>query len=308
MSLELEKIASPTIDENPKPDLKTQEEIIVLENLRNTPRSIRDSMFSSSAIDLTPFTEGVTIENCYIKKIENRCNFPNSTVSVIMDLEIHSTNGYRYLTIENSPIATSSVSTSSLYSPIFTSDGGGQLWYVANDYETTATPITTCYKSFWYPTKRDPKEKLLEIIRSRQSPLIVSNKKPLVATTDIREMRARETLKRVIGEDKFRSFLKTGFISVKSKSGLVYQIFPSSHFTCVYKQGIMIERLCVVLNGGFPPTDSLIMRFLLILNDEQQFRSLANVHRAEVKENKVFKPEHRSLVEIYEELKGKRVA
>jgi hypothetical protein len=98
-------------------------------------------------------------------------------------------------------------------------------------------------------------------------------------TTDIRETRARETLKRVLGDDKFKRFLKHGFVSVRAKSGLVYQIFPAHGITNVYRDGEHIERLCVVLRGSFPPTDSLIMRYLLILNDERDFRKHAIEHK-----------------------------
>tara|TARA_Y100000034_G_C6761153_1_gene339025 strand:- start:415 stop:753 length:339 start_codon:yes stop_codon:yes gene_type:complete len=76
-------------------------------------------------------------------------------------------------------------------------------------------------------------------------------------------------------QQKFRAFLKNGFISVRAKSGKVYQIFPGHDITCVFEQGKMIERLCVVLKGNFPPTDQLIVRYLILLNDEEKFRSIA---------------------------------
>lgn len=122
------------------------------------------------------------------------------------------------------------------------------------------------------------KERFSEIIKSRCSPNILTKRKTLQLTSDIREQRARETLKRIIGQQKFIGFIKHGFISVKGKSGLVYQIFPGSGITHVFDKGNLIERLCVVLKGNFPPTDSLVMRFLLIINNEQQFRSLSIKH------------------------------
>lgn len=129
------------------------------------------------------------------------------------------------------------------------------------------------------PEERDAREKerqrqsLREIIKSRHFPSIIvkPGRKPLPQTVDAREQRARETLRRVIGEDKWRSFVKHGFISVRARSGRTYQIFPSYKFTKVFEQGVLIERLCVVLRGNFPPTDSLIMRYLMILNDEEDF-------------------------------------
>jgi hypothetical protein len=126
---------------------------------------------------------------------------------------------------------------------------------------------------------KTPQERLREIIQSRQSPLIVRARKVVKPTDDIRELRARETLRRVLGEDGFRAFVRNGFISVRARSGLRYQIFPGHGITNVYRDGEQVERLCVVLRGDFPPTDSIIMRYLLILNDEQDFRKHAISHQ-----------------------------
>jgi hypothetical protein len=150
--------------------------------------------------------------------------------------------------------------------------------------------------------KKTPAERLKEILNSRMAPSVLSNCRPLGLTKDIREIRARETLLRVLGETKYRDFVRRGFISVRAKSGLVYQIFPGHDFTKVYDCGKMIDRLCVVLNGDFPPTDSLIMRYLMILNNEQQFRSYAIRHGA-IRPELPQQPDQRSLAEIFRELK-----
>jgi hypothetical protein len=121
---------------------------------------------------------------------------------------------------------------------------------------------------------------LREVIKSRTFPgiHIRTTREPLPPPPDNREMRARETLRTVIGEARWRGFLKNGFIQARGKSGRFYQIFPSHHFTKVYENGILIERLCVVLKGNFPATDSLIVRYLLILNNENEFWRLAVKH------------------------------
>lgn len=126
---------------------------------------------------------------------------------------------------------------------------------------------------------KSPQERLREMIQSRQAPAIHCSRKALNPVASIEEMRARDMLRRVIGHDKFRDFMRNGFLSVMAKSGKVYQIFPGQDFTNVFLNGEKIEKLCVVLRGKFPPTDSLIMRYLLILNDEQDFRSYAIQHR-----------------------------
>ena len=130
--------------------------------------------------------------------------------------------------------------------------------------------------------EKSPEERIREILASRQGPHIITSKtrQALHVPTDIREGAGTGNFKRrvIVGEQKFRNFLKTGFVSVKAKSGLVYQIFPGHGVTAVYDQGQMVDRLCVVLTGNFPPTDSLIMRYIMILNNEQQFRGLAIKH------------------------------
>jgi hypothetical protein len=123
--------------------------------------------------------------------------------------------------------------------------------------------------------------RLKEVIAKRQGPAIIipnNDRKLLTMSEDVREQRARETLRRVIGDEKYRDFLRNGFISVRAKSGLNFQIFPGHGITCVFSEGKMVERLCVVMRGNFPPTDSLIMRYLMILNNETQFRSYAIKH------------------------------
>lgn len=164
----------------------------------------------------------------------------------------------------------------------------GNTWYINHEYVPLPLP--------------KPGERLRKIIQDRQAPMVFVSRKPVLMPQDEREIRARETLFRVIGADKFQKFLKDGFVSVRAKSGLVYQIFPGHGVTAVYRDGDQIERLCVVLKGEFPPTDSLIMRYLIILNDEAKFRSYAIKHQIIVKKPQIIADE-RSLTEIFKELK-----
>lgn len=146
-------------------------------------------------------------------------------------------------------------------------------------------------------------QRIKELLRQRVAPPIYTHAKPLGFTKDLREIRARETLHRVLGDDRYKSFLKKGFISVIAKSGLIYQIFPGHDFTKVYNRGIMVDRYCVVLQGGFPPTDSLIMRYLMILNNENQFKSYAVKHGAVQPHEIEMQNDNRSLLEIFKEYK-----
>ena len=172
----------------------------------------------------------------------------------------------------------------------------GNTWgeYVSTDYGS-GRPAT-------------PQERLKEMLMARRAPLFIPSRhrNPMRSPEDIREERARATLRRVIGDEKFRKFLRSGFVSVRAKSGLVYQIFPGHGITAVYDRGKQVERLCVVLQGKFPPTDSLITRFLIILNNEAQFRSLGIKHSVQTRTPAKVRSldTQRSLVEIYAELKA----
>lgn len=183
-----------------------------------------------------------------------------------------------------------------------------------NSSDTTTDTLCWAGGTFDYGTgtfKADPKAAIKDIIRSRQAPRIHTSRTPMRTAGDIREERARKTLRRVLGESLFRSFLRNGFVTVRGKSGKVYTIQPGSGFTAVYQNGKQIEKLCVVMTGDFPPTDSLIMRYLLILNDEEHFRGLAHKWAASGPRGRSLWPEikipkgnPRSLVEIYRELKA----
>lgn len=135
---------------------------------------------------------------------------------------------------------------------------------------------------YWYgnaPAQHiiDPVERMKEILRSRVAPNIIVKNKALRPTKDIREIRARQTLRRLIGEQAFQKFAVRGFITFKGNSGRTYQIFPGHQKVVVWEKGKQIEQLCVVLTGDFPPTDSVIMRLLLIQESEDRFKNLANV-------------------------------
>ncbi len=154
-------------------------------------------------------------------------------------------------------------------------------------------------------------DRLREMIRDRMAPAALGrardpNVNPvrpgLRPTDDFRELRARETLAKIVGEDKFRRFVRDGFVTCRAKSGKTYQIFPGGGFTRVYENGKELSRLCVVLRGGFPPTDSVIVRYLMILNNEKGFCDLA-VNQGEGGRGRPQVRDERPLAEVYADLK-----
>jgi len=150
---------------------------------------------------------------------------------------------------------------------------------------------------------QSPQDRLREILRSRHAPAVHVARKVLEPTESPKEARARETLRQFIGEDRYRQFLRSGFVTIRAASGRTYQIFPGNKITNVYYDGKLVDRLCVVLRGSFPPTDSIIMRFLLILNDEKEFCEIG-VKQSIYRESPVRREiDSRSLPEIFRELK-----
>jgi len=188
---------------------------------------------------------------------------------------------------------------------IYGATGGGTTYGTCNDtFNIGWKEIYGICENGFEPQKVDPLQLLKEIIRSRRTPLVIVRRKPLQRAVDIREECARTTLRRVIGDEQFRKLLSKGFITVRAPSGKVYQIFPAHGITNVYENGKQIESLCVVLKAGFPPTDSIIMRYLMILNNEEEFRSKAVKHGVSIyNRSKMREVDDRSLVEIYNDLK-----
>lgn len=158
----------------------------------------------------------------------------------------------------------------------------------------------------WVKPVVDPMARMREIIRSRQAPTILVARAGAGQPVDDREFRARETLRRMIGDEAFLKFLKKGFVSVRAKSGRIYQVFPGHASTVVWENGKPIKSICVYLQGGFAPTDEVIMRYILITTDEEDFWKRGNVWNAYPKSKQQARTiDFRPLPEILAELKVK---
>jgi len=99
------------------------------------------------------------------------------------------------------------------------------------------------------------------------------------------EYKARELLRDMVGDVPFRSYLKKGFVTVRGRSGLVYQVMRGQMNHSVrsfaptkngrYKP---FESLCIVFKDhDLPLTDSVVMRVMMCLYDEFGMRANANV-------------------------------
>jgi hypothetical protein len=155
-----------------------------------------------------------------------------------------------------------------------------------------------------------PQEKLAEIIRSRHMPAIHIKRTPILSASEVREKRARETLRNIIGEEKYRLFLSKGFVTITNpKSGYTYQIFaPIGHkLIHVYKDGKCVERLCIYLAGNFPPTDFVITLYLMVLNNEDRVWQIGNKNggKANLKHKELVEILPDTLPRIFAKLKGR---
>lgn len=93
------------------------------------------------------------------------------------------------------------------------------------------------------------------------------------------ELKARETLREMITESEYRRYITNGFIMVKAKSGLWYQIFnkQAGYWVFSFKDGKMFERLCIHTDSICPPTDHVINMKVLAEIDEESLRKGANI-------------------------------
>jgi len=93
------------------------------------------------------------------------------------------------------------------------------------------------------------------------------------------EQIAMETLREYITEMEFRKYLKYGFVLVRGQEGKTYQVFKNRSHTKVWKNGQIIEEICVHLKDRkIPPTDTVIAFRAMIQGDEEAFRKLGNLY------------------------------
>lgn len=169
----------------------------------------------------------------------------------------------------------------------------------------------TIAPGLWYTSKpKTAQEKLQQIIQARQSPAIHTNRRGITTPTDPRETRAHDTLQLLIGPQRYRQYLKNGYVTIHShQNGKTYQVYPGTKFTHVHDKGKREQDLCIYLAHDFPPTDQLIAKILLIQTDPNHYHRIANKHRPNPQT--VLAPLQASnltLPEIYKELKRTRVA
>jgi hypothetical protein len=123
------------------------------------------------------------------------------------------------------------------------------------------------------------KEKIQESIRCNLTILSKDRARPIKVESNDPEHVALETLREMISETEFRQYIKYGFISVKGKTGRIYQIFRKSSHTKVFENGCLKEEICVRLPNYVPSTDNVIAFKIMLETSEELFRSSGNVYK-----------------------------
>jgi len=110
--------------------------------------------------------------------------------------------------------------------------------------------------------------------------ILVKSREKLLKNISNDEARAVETLREMISESEFRGYIKYGFISVKGKSGDVYQIPRLGNHTKVWRNGKVIEEVCVrIADKKIPLTDNVIAFKTIIESNEEEFKKMGNVYK-----------------------------
>ena len=135
----------------------------------------------------------------------------------------------------------------------------------------------------WYINWFNDKKSLFrDKIRMQLLPSVV-NKRCGIEVRDGAELRARALLREMISPREYFKYLKTGFLTVFGRSGMVYRVSGLyKKIRCYVRNNSgkyeAFEDLCIVFNGEFnnlPYTDWVIMRKVLIENDEFGMRKVA---------------------------------
>lgn len=140
-----------------------------------------------------------------------------------------------------------------------------------------------CYGT-WAQACPSKEDILRQRMRNNLAPKIITKNRDLwgVSISDD-ERRARQLLFELVGEASFRRYLRRGFIMVQGRSGTMYKISGGTTRVISYVKGPNgnfepYESFCVQFKQyDLPFTDGVIMRKLLVENDEFSLRKESNV-------------------------------
>jgi len=175
-------------------------------------------------------------------------------------------------------------------------------WVCVNPYrhfDTDSTSGTLTAGSWWYTEAEGPTpvlgyhwvihhngqpskaDRFRARLRSQMEPDRRSRSDPnQFGNVAQNEIVALQLLKSMVSADRWRKYLKCGFVDVVGRSGLVYQITRGKSHVRVFRRGERLAELCVVLKNRhvMPPTDEVITRMLIAEGDESDLWRRANVY------------------------------
>jgi hypothetical protein len=141
---------------------------------------------------------------------------------------------------------------------------------------------TTQFDAFSWETWAVPVDKKALLAMKLKSNLVIAVKSRVqeIQQAPPEERVALETLREVISEAEFRKYLRYGFILVRGQSGDVFQIFRNRSHTRVWRNGKVVEEVCVRIKASdVPPTDNVIAFRQIIQTSEAEFKKLGNVYK-----------------------------
>jgi hypothetical protein len=94
--------------------------------------------------------------------------------------------------------------------------------------------------------------------------------------TKTAENKARKKLKEIVTKEEYKSYKNNNYIDVLINNK-IYRLHPGDKMTGVYKKDKLQHKLCIIFKDKrIPPTDSLIMRYLLLKCSPRSFFARAN--------------------------------
>jgi len=153
----------------------------------------------------------------------------------------------------------------------------------------TALPTTNWVRlKYTLQPKLSPREKLKRKIQDQLQPVLAGEDgrgyraaAPSADFTRIKqnEIVALQLMKKLVDKDRWKKYLRYGFVDVAGKSGMIYQILRGQDHVRVFKRGTLVCELCVRLKSRMmPPTDEVITRMIIAECDEPDLWKRANVY------------------------------
>lgn len=118
-----------------------------------------------------------------------------------------------------------------------------------------------------------PPEQLLRLLGRLGIPIEPTGEERRAA-----EARARDLLRRQLGDAEYERLVKRGYLEIASPTipGRTYRVPYFQGVVDVIEDGVLTMRLCVVPTRWVPDPDIVIMHKLLIEGDEGRYLRIAN--------------------------------